>query len=184
MGIQEIWEVPYDAASGNWTLPGTLVASFPTASDKLAARFSGVHPTFPKTAAGEYVVFDGSTGKIESYNQFPNQGFHLGVVPPHPNSTLRWQSSPWGTWDVAGTPIVLDGVNCTFHAITNADGRYGADDGPINYAGSYASVTGESIVYVVPRHLAFTLLSARTQGGGGIELWRHTPLVVMISFVL
>ena len=56
------------------------------------------------------------------------------------------RSSPWGAWDVAGSPIVLDGINCTFHAITNADGRYGGNDSAINYGGSYALVAGASIV--------------------------------------
>ena len=63
------------------------------------------------------------------------------------NSTFKWQASRWGTWDVAGSPVVLDGVNCTFNAITNADGRFGADDASIQYAGSYAMVSGHSIVY-------------------------------------
>ena len=124
-----------------------LVSSFETASDRLASRFSGVHPTFPQTAGGDYVIFDGATGKNESYNAHPNQGFHLGAVAPGANASFKWQSSPWGEWDVAGSPIVLDGINCTLNAITNADGRYGANDSAIQYGGSYALVAGSSIVY-------------------------------------
>jgi hypothetical protein len=37
-GVQEIWEVPYNVVTGNWSLPGTLVSSFETASDRLASR--------------------------------------------------------------------------------------------------------------------------------------------------
>ena len=147
MGLQEIWEVPYDVEAGNWTFPGKLVSSFPTASDQLASRSSGVHPTFPTTAAGEFIIFDGGVGKNESYDNVPNQGYHLGVAGKGANSTFKWQASRWGTWDVAGTPIVLDGINCTFNSITNADGRFGANDASIQYAGSYALVSGHSIVY-------------------------------------
>ena len=50
------------------------------------------------------------------------------------NRSLAWQASPWGEWEVGGTPIVLDGVNCTLHTITNADGRFGANDSSIQYA--------------------------------------------------
>ena len=146
-GAQEIWEVLYNVETGNWTFPGKLVSSFRTASDQLASRSSGVHPTHPTTAAGDFVIFDGGTGVNVSYNHAPNQGFHLGVVGKGANSTFKWQASRWGTWDVAGTPVVLDGVNCTFNAITNADGRFGADDASIQYAGSYAMVSGHSIVY-------------------------------------
>ena len=146
-GVQEIWEVAYDVAAGNWSLPGRLVTSFATASDQLASRFAGVQPSFPTTAKGDFVIFDGATGKNESYNHAPNQGNHLGVVKPGANSSFTWQASPWGEWDVAGSPIVLDGINCTFHAITNADGRYGGNDSAINYGGSYAQVEGHNIVY-------------------------------------
>jgi hypothetical protein len=145
--MQEIWEVAYDVAAGNWSLPGRLVTSFATASDQLASRFSGVQPSFPTTAKGDFVIFDGATGKNESYNHAPNQGNHLGVVGTGANSSFTWQASPWGEWDVAGSPIVLDGINCTFHAITNADGRYGGNDSAINYGGSYAQVEGHNIVY-------------------------------------
>jgi len=82
VGVQEIWEAPYDVATGNWTLSGTLVSSFETASDRLASRVAGTHPSFPKTAAGDYIIFDGATGKNESYNAFPNQGMHLGAAGP------------------------------------------------------------------------------------------------------
>jgi hypothetical protein len=147
VGVQEIWEVPYSL--GGWDLESaTLATSFDTASNRLASRFSGVHPTFPKTTAGDYIIFDGGTGKNESYNKFPNQGFHLGAVAPGQNQTsMKWQGSPWGFWDIAKTPIQLDGVNCTLHTISNADGRFGANDSAINYAGSYSMVTGHSIVY-------------------------------------
>ena len=74
-------------ATSNWTLPGKLVSSFTTASDRLAIRTAGVHPTFPKTKDGNFVVFDGATGLNASYNHAPNQGFHLGAPvhePPTP----------------------------------------------------------------------------------------------------
>ena len=66
---------------------------------------------------------------------------------PGANASLKWQASPWGEWDVAGSPIVLDGINCTLHTITNADGRFGANDSSIQYGGSYALVQGSNIVY-------------------------------------
>ena len=94
------------------------------------------------------MIFDGGSGKNESYNPHPNQGMHLGVVAPAANqSSFKWQASPWGTWDVATSPIVLDGVNCTFHAISNAHGRFGANDSAIQYAGSYPMVDGHNIVF-------------------------------------
>jgi len=89
VGNQTIWEVPYDAG-GNWTFPGHPVASFAAASDTLTCRSSGVHATYPKTSTGGFVVFDGGTGRNESYNHAPNQGYHLGVVrPPFPPATIR-----------------------------------------------------------------------------------------------
>ena len=75
-------------------------------------------------------------------------GVHLGVVAAGPNQTsFKWRASPWGTWDVQKSPITLDGINCTFHSISNADGRFGANDSAINYAGSYAMVEGTNIAY-------------------------------------
>eukprot|EP01050_Picozoa_sp_SAG11_P012504 SAG11_NODE_1392_length_5048_cov_2.551020_2_plen_470_part_00 len=91
-GVQEIWEVAYDVAAGNWSLPGRLVTSFATASDQLASRFAGVQPSFPTTAKGDFVIFDGATGKNESYNHAPNQGNHLGVVGTGANSSFTWQA--------------------------------------------------------------------------------------------
>lgn len=153
-GVQSIYEVPYDAALGNWTLPdkadgGRLLTSYATASNKLHSSFSGTKATFPSTAAGDVVIFDAGTAKVESYNPHPNQGFHLGVVGRGNGSRFGWQASPWGFWAVDDVPSQLDGVNVTLHYITNEtkDGRFGANDSAINYAGSYAMVSGHSIVY-------------------------------------
>ena len=137
---------------GNWTFPGELIAAFNTTAWQLAARFSGVLGTYPRTASGDVVIFDGSTGKNESFNPTPNQGHHLGLVSPataDADSTWRWQASPWGSWDVVAYPAVLDGHNVTLHNITQAtmDGRFGANDTAINYAGSYAMVLDHTLIY-------------------------------------
>ena len=148
---QSIYEMPFSA--GNWTFPGRLVTSFAATNLTLAARISGAVPTYPTTATGDLVVFDGSDGHRPTSIKppFGNHGMHLGVVRPGAGAGFKWQASPWGTWQVGSEPETLDGINGTRYFITpdTKDGRFGGND-TVQYGGSNAHVAGPNIVYGFP----------------------------------
>jgi hypothetical protein len=150
---QAIFEAAY--SQRNWTFPGTLISSFSIDNTTLACRVSGSTPSFPRTASGEVVVFDANDGhrpgKLGMPWPFGNHGNHLGVINRGENASWKWQSSPWGTWQVGNESETLDGINGTRYFITQAtmDGRFGGND-TVQYAGSNAHVQGTSIVYGFP----------------------------------
>jgi hypothetical protein len=150
---QTIFEAPY--SQRNWTFPGALLSSFPVSNATLACRVSGAAPTFPRTASGDLVVFDGNDGhrpgKLGMPWPFGNHANHLGVIEQGANASWKWQGSPWGTWQVGNESETLDGINGTRYFITpdTMDGRFGGND-TVQYAGSNAHVQGTSIVYGFP----------------------------------
>jgi arabinan endo-1,5-alpha-L-arabinosidase len=143
----------FDAASGaaNFTCDFASPArtgcvrlanvSAPYAAQSLAPRESFGGFTLPRTSDGRLVILDASTQR--------NGGFHLGLLDATGSSWV-WQASPWGAWDyLADWQVMQPGnVNVSVGYLTpeTVDGRFGANDDSINYAGNKAMVDGNDIV--------------------------------------
>ncbi len=169
--VQSVYSAKFDPGSMSHLLPGTLLASVTTRGDKLAARFSIPGARYPITASDKLVFFDAGTGKARpGSGELTNQGYHLGAVQLSEGETAKawaWQASPWGTWELTesapqllgeklihtmgpnGAEFFYKGYNISQYEITaqTMDGRFGANDTAINYAGSYAMASGDQIVY-------------------------------------
>lgn len=116
----------------------------PNPSTSLAPRSSMGAVTTPLTSEGLLIIFDASTSR--------NGGFHLGALNTS-TSTWVWQASPWGAWLYDATWQVLQpgNVNTSIGYLRpeTLDGRYGANDATINYAGNQvlADPDGDSVIF-------------------------------------
>jgi hypothetical protein len=111
------------------------------AAVSLAPRPSFGGFTIPRTRDGRLVILDASTQR--------NGGFHLGLLDAA-GSEWVWQASPWGAWQYAADWVVMQpgDVNVSLGSLTPAtvDGRFGANDDAINYAGNKAMVDNDDLV--------------------------------------
>ena len=116
-----------------------VTAAYAAAS--LAPRTSFGGFTIPRTSDGRLVILDASTQR--------NGGFHLGLLDAT-GSEWVWQASPWGAWQYEADWQVMQpgnvNVSVGFLAPGTVDGRFGANDDSINYAGNKAMVDGDDLV--------------------------------------
>ena len=171
---QMFYSAPYNPATGNWSMPAKPVAMIHGREGSLFMSSSFAGPRYPKTSDGNMVIFDAGTGQ-ETWVHSPNQGNHLGsLMPLHKLATAaagvspwKWQASPWGTWNLTKGPNQVFGTDTYFtrdwqglvrlcHGFSVStsvidpsmlDGRYGAKDSGVQYAGNVPMAVGDDVVY-------------------------------------
>ena len=148
--VSWIGSVNSEANDGTPSQPVQLIASFnisTNASQSLMARGSMAQPRMPTTTGGFTAIFDASRSQ--------NGGFHLGAVAAasdgSPGTDWAWKASPWGTWHSVDNITTLQpgniSVNLRYIDPSDVDGRFGADDPSVNFAGSVVMAEGSNLFY-------------------------------------